>query len=878
MHPLYKISLIPLPGLRLKTISVMIFVACCSVHSLRAQLSEDFADGDFTHNPAWQGVTSHFVVNTAAQLQLNSAAAGKSWLQTPFSFTQGEVVEWEFFIKQSFAPSGANYGRFYLMSDQADLTNALNGYYLQFGEAGSNDAIELFRQSGNTSVSLCRATTAAIATSFAIRVKVTRSDQGVWQLLVDYSGGRNFAVESSASDATHIQTQYCGMVCTYTITNATRFFFDDIFIRKIAAPDRTPPRIDTLEVLSSTSLRVSFSEELDRLSAEDVLNYSLSTGSSPASAVLMSGQKVVDLSFSVPFKNGYEETLNIRNVKDLAGNPMEDTVTFLFFNPLPVQFKDIVLTEVLPDPTPPVGLPEAEFVEVINRSENAINVDGWTLSDESTTATLGKHILLPGQYLLLTASANAGKFTSTGKVLPLKPFPSLNNAGDRLVLADSSGKIIDSLAYVRTWYLDEEKADGGWSLEIIDPTNICAIKNNWIASEDDNGGTPGIKNSVHADMPDNTGPKLLSALPLNENVLQLTFDERLDSAAPSAEQIVIVPPLSIYALSFADRDFTILELMLAEQIQGGRYYTVTVEDIYDCPGNAIQHPFNKASFILPELALPGDIIINEILFNPRPTGVDFVEVYNRSEKTIDLKNWTLRNSQSGAGNNFQVISETSTLIAPKAYKVFTEDVDVLKGEYVQGTLENFSQTDMPAFNDDEGSAVIADHNGVVIDSMYYSDKMHVPFLRDDEGVSLERISFSLGPEELPNWRSATSTSGFATPGYVNSNVRQSLFLDEGSVIVEPEIIQPGLVAKDFARIQYRFARGGLVANVKIFDAQGRIIREVADNQLIGPEGFFRWDGDLDDGTLARTGYYMIWFEIFDVSGLRETCQKRVAVY
>ncbi len=49
-------------------------------------------------------------------------------------------------MKQSFSSSATNNGRVYLASDQSDLTKPLNGYYLQFGEANSNDAIELFRQ------------------------------------------------------------------------------------------------------------------------------------------------------------------------------------------------------------------------------------------------------------------------------------------------------------------------------------------------------------------------------------------------------------------------------------------------------------------------------------------------------------------------------------------------------------------------------------------------------------------------------------------------------------------------------------------------------------------------------------------------------------
>ena len=69
-----------------------------------------------------------------------------------------------------------------------------------------------------------------------------------------------------------------------------------------------------------------------------------------------------------------------------------------------------------------------------------------------------------------------------------------------------------------------------------------------------------------------------------------------------------------------------------------------------------------------------------------------------------------------------------------------------------------------------------------------------------------------------------------------------------------------------------------MANVKIFDQEGRAIKELAHNELLGTEGFFRWDGDQDNGSRARMGYYMIWFEIFDADGMLKTFKKWVAIY
>jgi hypothetical protein len=256
--------------------------------------------------------------------------------------------------------------------------------------------------------------------------------------------------------------------------------------------------------------------------------------------------------------------------------------------------------------------------------------------------------------------------------------------------------------------------------------------------------------------------------------------------------------------------------------------------------------------------------------------VDFIEVYNRSEKVIDVGSWSIRNA-SGARKTIMP-DAGNLLMYPGAFNVFTEDVNILKGEYVQGVEENFFQSDIPPLNDDEGSVTILDKRGIVIDSMVYMSKMHTAFLRDDEGVSLERISFNVNDDMSSNWRSASSTSGYATPGYTNSNARSAMAVEDGSITIDPEIIQPGVANHDFAQINYHFDRNGLIANVRVYDQQGRTIRRIAENEMIGSEGFFRWEGDRDNASKAQTGYYMLFFEVFDLDGWIKTIRKRVAIF
>lgn len=541
----------------------------------------------------------------------------------------------------------------------------------------------------------------------------------------------------------------------------------------------------------------------------------------------------------------------------------------------PADYKDIIITEIFPDPSPVIGLPEAEFIELYNSSEKIINLAGWKFADGGSTAILSGFIQ-PGEYRIVTATSSAGSFASFGSTLGVSNFPTLNNSGDNLELKRNDDLLIDKVSYSDSWYQDEDKKQGGFTLELIDPTNPCGEQDNWIASEAISGGTPGIQNSVVENKPDLTGPKLISAIPTSETSLLVKFDEKLEAEEPAVNAFTIIPEIAISTISFNDVTLTYLNVTLGNNLQNGTLYSITAQDVFDCNGNAIQPEFSTASFALPEPAAERDLIINEILFNPRPTGIDFVEISNNSDKYINLKDWSLANYVNGEILNAKVISAEDILIAPHQYLVFTEEKNVIKGEYVQAQEDRiFVVAELPSFNDDDGTVALVNADETVIDFFYYTDDYHTVFLKDDEGVSLERISATAITNDAANWQSASSTAGFATPGYVNSNARGEPLADK--VNVDPEIFEPITGQPSFTQIHYNFDAGGYVVNVKILDAQGREIKQLVNNSTLGTTGFFRWDGDTNDGSKARTGYYVVWMEVFNADGKVEAFRKRVIV-
>lgn len=840
---------------------------------LLGQFKDDFSDNDFTNTPSWYGTDSFFVVEDL-QLKLRAPEEeGIAYLSTPCLVDNDAI--WEFKVTMEFNPSASNYARIYIASDQRDLSGSLNGYFVLMGD--SKDDISLYRQSAITTTKVIDGRDGILdLANVTAKIRVIRNGKGEWSLFSDVGTTGSYAEEGSAIDSTPMQSTTFGMYCKYTSTRSTKFSFDDIVVERGLKNDTIPPTLDAVEVISSNDLRLIFSESLDESSALILENYAVDNSiGHPKSSALRSDKKTLDLSFGKSFFGDTNFTISITGLRDANGNEMADTKTqFIFVPAISMRYRDVVITELMADPSPPIGLPDAEFVELYNRTERAIDLSEWTLSDPTTEASIPKITIPPASYLVISSKPS---IPGVENIIALDNFPSLNNASDILVLKNSNGLTVDSISYNTSWYNDEEKASGGWTLELIDPNNICHDKQNWTSSENVNGGTPGVQNSVFGNNPDSRGPKLLSASIVSQR-LELAFDEKLDKNLPSISSFALEPEMALNTISFSNLSFTKLELGITGEWQPGIAYTITAKGIYDCAGNTIEADFQSTTFGLPEIADTLDIVINELLFNPRATGVDFVEITNTSAKFINLKNWALATEENGMMKEIAAITQDNFLLMPGGYLAFTENSSLLKSEYILSDEKNLLEVDdLPSLNDDAGTLLLLDSSRNIIDRLIFNKDMHSVFIKDEEGVSLERISVVGSSSTNQNWKSASATVGFATPGYINSNSVPQVTEAENPMIIVPEIFNPLGGQPDFTQIHYNFDKGGYVANVKIFNPQGQAIKHLANNDILGTSGFYRWDGDRDDGTKASVGYYMIWFEVFDDGGYVKKFQKAIAI-
>jgi hypothetical protein len=845
------------------------------------QITDNFSDGDFTNNPSWNGDAGQFIVNASQQLQLNSSGTSSSYLAVATSLPTLDNTEWQFYIKLNFAPSASNNARVYLVSNSQNLKGSLNGYYLQFGENLSNDAIELFKQTGTTTVSVARGTDGFLASAFTIRVKVTRDNNGLWSIFADAAAGTNFSLQATGTDVTYNSGNYFGVVCNYTSSNATNFFFDDFVIPNIA--DVIAPTIINTVAASSTQADVHFSEPISQLSAQTATNYSVNNGlGNPSTATRdASDFSVVHLVFSTPFNSGTANTITINNVEDLAGNPIasNSTSNFTYQAPVIAQPFDIVINEIYFEPVSSAPLPNAEFVELFNRSSAIINLNGWKISDGSTSvAVIGNVSIQPGDYLIVCKSSDAPLFSAYGNVAGTPSFPSLNNdIGDDLKLFDNNSQQIDRVVFSDDYYNNSTKKNGGFTIERINPDFTCDVRYNWLASNDPSGGTPGKINSVKGNYTDTTSPELLRAYLASSTQIDLTFSKTPDAAVAALASSYSIDngigqPLTV---NINDR---IVSLILSSPLQNGIIYHVTVsDDITDCPGNKITGTLSL-KVALPEAVTSGGILINEILFNPKTGGNDFVELYNNSTKVFDLKNLRICNTDNldSIATNY-VISSDGYLFFPGDYVALTSDVASLMTFYPSAVKENILQSSLPSYNDDKGTCIITDYSFNRLDRFAYTASMHYPLIDDVNGVSLERISFTRPTQDIGNWHSAAAKVGYATPGYKNSQ-SASEQIPNGELSIQPEIFSPDDDGyNDVITFYLNLNENGYMLNAKIYNDAGQLVKNLVKSKLLAPNDSFTWDGINERNEKAATGIYVLYAEVFNPTGSTKKFKKAFVV-
>ncbi|MCX6308496.1 MAG: lamin tail domain-containing protein, partial [Bacteroidia bacterium] len=396
-----------------------------------------------------------------------------------------------------------------------------------------------------------------------------------------------------------------------------------------------------------------------------------------------------------------------------------------------VNYGAVVFSELMVDPEPPVGLPDAEYIEICNRSDTAVSLKGWTLLYGEKPYPLPASMLSAGEYLVLCAKTSVSAFPSGTNLLGMSSFPSLLNSGKLMALVSPTNDLVCCLDYSDSWYGSGFKANGGWSLECLDLSNFSGAASNWTASMDASGGTPGRVNSVSAENPSLEEPFCSRLYVPSPNTIEIHFSGFLQGAFLKNCLNYSVSPSTTLVLSATPGfpDTRVVTLTLSD--------TLVSETTYNLSGFPL--PDTTLLLGLPEKPLLGSLQLNEILFNPLPGGCDYVEFVNVGTKCVDLSQvWLTNRLASGELNAGKCLSEKPLPCMPGSYWLLSESPDSVCAAGPFPLMPNALKiSGFPSLPDDAGNVCLITTSAEVLDERTYTEKMHFALIANREGVALE---------------------------------------------------------------------------------------------------------------------------------------------
>src|SRR5699024_3343206 len=158
------------------------------------------------------------------------------------------------------------------------------------------------------------------------------------------------------------------------------------------------------------------------------------------------------------------------------------------------------------------------------------------------------------------------------------------------------------------------------------------------------------------------------------------------------------------------------------------------------------------TYLTPSPVDENDIYITEFMYNPPSGQTEYIELYNASNKSLNLQGWIL-NDNSGDPS---LITINQFIIPPKSYIVLYP-IKTLLEKYTDINLIEMGRR-FPSFNNSGDDIIIHNADSLKLDSLRYMSDW------GGSKIALERRSVG-APALQPNF--ADAPNGLGTPGSKN---------------------------------------------------------------------------------------------------------------
>jgi len=437
-------------------------------------------------------------------------------------------------------------------------------------------------------------------------------------------------------------------------------------------------------------------------------------------------------------------------------------------------YSQVVINELMYAPVSPAQ----EWFEIYNSSSVPINLQNWKWKDAAVTNPVRtittSTILLNGNSYAVICEDSANFRLNYPNVSALLiqsiGWNALNNTGSEcLVLKNSAGTIVDSLAYTNSW-----GGTGGFSLERINPLAPTIQQSNWGSSINPLKATPGRQNSITQKQYDlvlksfvitpvlpNTGDTLkldfviknLGLSQANNFSLNIYKDLNFDSIPIQNELI--------HQQSFTNvlnqNDSVPFSYFIPNIDSGRKQYIglVTWNPDLDPLNNKLVRSANVGGAVV-----TNGILINEIMYCPQNPEPEWIELYNNSNAPINIKNWKITDETTIASP--VTITTSDRLVNAGDYLVIAKSNAVVPLHPLIDSNKVLYVSGLPVFNNDKDRVIIFNNASGIMDDVTYRSTWG-----GSSRNSLERISFSKPSQDSTNWMTSLDCE-YSSPTRMNS--------------------------------------------------------------------------------------------------------------
>lgn len=767
-----------------------------------SQFQEGFDGPDITSKNVWQGDLSDFIINEDGWLELvGDSVKNSSKLQVSLAFS--DTMVWQFDVKMDFIPSNYNHIRFNLLTDRLSVVGIDETYYVQIGSNNKTISLRRLRETESTPKRYIEQELDILKTNnVKLRVKVTLENSKKWTLYVQEAGKSFFSsIGTFEQKLQSKQLEYIKSGFDFHYSQKKRgHYIDNIEVSSQIIPHEEP--------------NIPTESEVQFVDIE-AINYT--------------GAK---LNFSAP--------IDINNANFYAeGEGFEN--------------KEIINRKKLYN---------ANSVIIDFPHELALNTP-YTFYWEGIVDQLGLPVKDGNVSVKLVNDESGGEEETpeTPEEQPEVPIESYPEKAVRIneVMADPKGlTALPETEYIELYNTCDSSIDlASWKLhygnDSVALTGIKIPAHEWAVlyrsgREIEAGNGQACPLDKFPSALANTGKELSLYDGSGKQIDQYTYPKAKPACSWEYSE-------EGWHLSTDPRGGT-----PGEANSGAKENEEESEEEPDEPEEETNPEPEIPEALQPQ---PGDIIFNELLPEPFVDGSEYIELYNRSEQELSLKDVCIstRKTDGSLNTRYPLEAYPQTLQAGD-YLLLTKSIEGVENFYSLPASLNWLECKLPVLSNTGSTIVLYREDGeIIIDEVSYSPKWHAPTVKNKKGVALERKDPDKDSQNADNWTSAASSAGFGTPGLENSQ-----YLSEETETDSEEIDDPIYQPTGTFQIPYRLNQSGYMARGWIFDLSGRKVALIADNTLLGTQGYLEWNGKGRDGSPLNTGIYIIYLELWHPGG------------